>query len=403
MNQNMKKKNKFNIIILGAGGIGRAVGLLIAEHGDFEAKIFIGDINFVIAKEAKAWIDQGNTRLIDVEAFEFKISYEEEEDNLFSNAHIILDCLPGTEAPRIGLIAHKYDLHYVNLTECISETEQLKKIAADARKGFVLQTGLAPGFVNILAHGLYKNLIEITKQKKVDYIAMKVGALPDIASPPHFYGFTWSPIGVATEYLKEAFVIKDFKVALIPSLSHYDIINVGGTLYEECITSGGAADLPFAFEGIANELNYKTLRYPGHYNWVNKILSEITTDENQITALEYKMRSEIPMVLTDVVIIYVIVKGKDASGKLVSLNKSYKITPMKVGNKMIKAIQATTAAAMAECTRMLLLQNLEGLILQSQINVHEFLNGPFIQAVYYRNKETEIDLIIEPDSTHSPL
>ena len=32
---------------------------------------------------------------------------------------------------------------------------------------------------------------------------MKVGALSTHAHAPHFYGFTWSAIGVATEYVKD--------------------------------------------------------------------------------------------------------------------------------------------------------------------------------------------------------
>lgn len=35
---------KHKVIIAGAGGIGRAAGLIMAEQPDFDCEIFIGDI-----------------------------------------------------------------------------------------------------------------------------------------------------------------------------------------------------------------------------------------------------------------------------------------------------------------------------------------------------------------------
>jgi hypothetical protein len=37
---------------------------------------------------------------------------------------IILDCLPGSQAPRIAEFAKDYELHYANLTEYVAETEK---------------------------------------------------------------------------------------------------------------------------------------------------------------------------------------------------------------------------------------------------------------------------------------
>jgi saccharopine dehydrogenase-like NADP-dependent oxidoreductase len=57
---------------------------------------------------------------------------------------IILDCLPGSQAPRIAEFAKDYELHYANLTEYVAETEKIKTLAKDATTGFILQTGLHP-------------------------------------------------------------------------------------------------------------------------------------------------------------------------------------------------------------------------------------------------------------------
>jgi len=382
----MKEFKTYKVVIAGAGGIGRAVGLILAEYADFNLEISLGDRDVNIAKQAADWINCGNSNGIKASAFHFSAMYESLPGNVFAEADIVLDCLPGAEAPRIGTIARKYNLHYVNLTEYVSETNQLIKLAENAPTGFVLQTGLAPGFINILANSLYHEFVKQYGIKEVEYIGMKVGALTENVEAPHFYGFTWSPIGVATEYLKDAYVVRNYKKSVMPSLTEQYPVIINGTTYEESFTSGGAADLPDAFEGIARNLDYKTLRYPGHYDWVKGILSCAPDNHDKVGYLEKTMLSTVPAMDNDMVIIYAIVKGFDVSGCLRSVEKAFKIYPGMVGNARLRAIQLTTAAPMAECARMLLLKNLSGAILQSQINPEEFLNGPFVQAAYYGNK-----------------
>jgi hypothetical protein len=71
-----------------------------------------------------------------------------------------------------------------------------------------------------------------------------------------------SPVGVATEYLKDTIVLRDYVKTTLPSLSERANIIIDGITYEEDLTSGGAADLPDALSGKVCSLDYKTLRYP---------------------------------------------------------------------------------------------------------------------------------------------
>lgn len=384
----MNDHKNYKIVITGAGGIGRAVGLLLAEYADFEGSIYLGDHDLRIASEASAWISAGNTKGMHPETFHFIPGYEYLDHNVFADADIVLDCLPGSEAPRIGAIAKKYNLHYANLTEYVHETEQLKALARHSDKGFILQTGLAPGFINILALSLYRDFTRRFNNNQVEYIGMKVGALSENAEAPHFYGFTWSPIGVATEYLKDAWVINNYQKTSVPSLSAHSPIIIGGTTYEEDYTSGGAADLPDVFCGLARTLEYKTLRYPGHFEWIKKVLKEAPPNENPIDFLDKRMRSIVPTTDKDIVVLYSTVKGYDQHSQLRSVEKALKIGPVKVGNTTLRAIQATTAAPLAECARMLLSGQYRGVTLQSQIDPLSFFNGPFIRHVYFAKENS---------------
>jgi saccharopine dehydrogenase-like NADP-dependent oxidoreductase len=279
-------------------------------------------------------------------------------------------------------LARKFKSHYANMTEYVKETEEIIKIADGADKGFVLQTGLAPGFIDVLGLWLYRQFCRHFDVNVVDSISLKVGALPQSSFPPHFYGFTWSRIGVATEYIRPAVVIRDFEKCTRPSLSERATVIIKGVTYEEDLTSGGIADLPDALTGKTRRLEYKTLRYPNHYAWIDSILASIPQGENPILYLDRKIEEEIPFVEDDIVVIFASVQGKDREGRLRLIERSYYIEPMKIGNRSLRAIQATTAAPMAECARMLLHGHFSGVILQSRIDPLEFMKGLFVNAVY---------------------
>ncbi|MEL6863628.1 MAG: saccharopine dehydrogenase C-terminal domain-containing protein [Bacteroidota bacterium] len=375
---------KHNIVIAGSGGIGRAVGLILAENKDFNTKLYLGDARSATAHEAVEWIQQGTTKdQLDIEAFAMPMEGSSElMSSILKEADIILDCLPGSQAPRLARLACEYDLHYANLTEYVKETQEVVNIAQDARKGFVLQTGLAPGFINILGHKLFQDFCQNHHVDKVNKLIMKVGALTQHARPPHYYGFTWSPIGVATEYVKDAIVVRNGVKRTLPALSEKDTFIIDGVTYESNLTSGGAADLPEALEGKVVDLDYKTIRYPGHYAWVQKTLANIPDGKDLIGKLENIMLEQIPSVEDDIVLVFAAVEGKDAHGRLRAMEKAYYIPPVKVGHHTLRAIQATTAAPLCEVARMLLSGQWQGPVFQSQLDTNAFLSGPFVKAVY---------------------
>ena len=379
----MKRHHK--IAIVGAGGIGRAVALILAELSEVAPDVYLGDIYAETAEEAAEWALDGVTKPCAIHAFTMvKEGINDDMRRVFDECEILLDCLPGSQAPRMAAFAKEYGMHYANLTEYVNETNQVIDIATGASTGFVLQTGLAPGFVNIVANALYMEFSETYEVKNVDYIGMKVGALTQNASAPHFYGFTWSPIGVATEYVKDAIAIRDFKKTTVPALSAQERIIIDGATFEVDLTSGGAADLPDAFAGVAKNLDYKTIRYPGHYDWVKGILAANAdkNTEDQINILQEEMMNNIPHLEDDLVVIHVNVIGKDSKGTLRSIEKTYFIGNQEIGNQTLRAIQTTTAAPLCECARMLLEGGYSGPVFQSQLDPFAFMEGVYVKEVY---------------------
>ncbi len=374
---------KANIFIAGSGGIGQAAGLILSEFDILDAEIYFGDISQAALGKAVEFIEQGCTKQAKVHTVLMPTEGSNDTlDKVLEQCDVILDCLPGSQAPRIAALAKKHHCHYANLTEYVHETNEVKAISKDADTAFVLQTGLAPGFINILANQLFKEFCLDFNVSQADTVKMKVGAISQHAPAPYFYAFTWSPIGVATEYLKDAEVVKDYKKINVPALSGLETVIIDGETYEDNFTSGGAADLPDALAGKVRDLDYKTIRYPGHYDWVKDVVNNIPTGEDTIRTLEHTMLTQIPSVEDDVVVIYASVTGKDANGQLRSKEKSYKIQPSYVGRKKLRAIQTTTAAPLCQVAYMMLTNNWKGTILQSELETESFLNGPFVKAIY---------------------
>ena len=380
----MSKKHQ--VVIAGAGGMGSAVGLLLRELGDFDVEIFVGDSDAERARSAAAWIREGSLQPGEVHPFHLPATGTNGEfDEALARGEILLDCLPGKEAPRMARLARQHDLHYTNLTEHVEETEEIQEIARGASRGFLLQTGLAPGYVNVLGHSLYQRFCREQGADGADRLEMRVGALTTTARPPCYYGFTWSPSGVATEYVKPATVLRDGQRTTRPSLSERCTVVIDGITYEEDLTSGGAADLPAALAGKVRHLDYKTLRYPGHYAWIEELLAEVPAGQDPIDYLQERMEAIIPFMEEDLVVVYAAVEGPGSNRSLRRrLEKSLLIRPSRVGARTLKAIQSTTTAGLAESARFLLTEEPQGVVLQSQIDPAHFMAGPFVSEIYHR-------------------
>ena len=136
---------------------------------------------------------------------------------------------------------------------------------------------------------------------------------------------------------------------------------------------------PAALQGKVKSLDYRTLRYVGHYDWVRSKLREIQGDPDELNAI---MQEEIPQVWDDNVVVYAGVRGEDDKGIFRAAEQSYHIKPMKVGKAKLKAIQTTTAGPLAQMALFLLAGKYKGVVLQSQIDTHEFLHGSIVKAIY---------------------
>ena len=140
-----------------------------------------------------------------------------------------------------------------------------KELALDeeARKAginIIPDCGLAPGMVAVLvAHA-------VQHFSTIDEIHIRVGGLPQTPKPPLDYQLVFSVEGLINEYVEPARIIRDGKVAVVESMTELETLTFPEPFgkMEAFQTSGGTSTLVETFLGKVRDLDYKTIRYPGH-------------------------------------------------------------------------------------------------------------------------------------------
>ena len=140
------------IFIAGTGGIGEAAALLLREWCSVEVELFLGDISDERLADAKKFVTHLSQKTSLIESILMPAEgLSDQMREAFEECEVLLDCSPGANAPTLAGYAKQFGMHYANLTEYVAETEAIIELAKDAETGFVLQTGLAPGYINVLA------------------------------------------------------------------------------------------------------------------------------------------------------------------------------------------------------------------------------------------------------------
>lgn len=374
--------------IFGSGGIGQAALLMLHTLYD-DARFVIYDRNFEqfdkIFENAdsalKNCIDKSFVDLSKVEKLTLKVE-----------GKFVLDCMPGSFAPKIAKTAIEAGIHYINLTEYVSETEQIIRMTSNSDKSAtVLQSGVAPGFVNLLGKNIVEKVKVSNKFPHLKHLEMKVGALPINIAPPSHYAFTWSTIGVATEYVQDAKAVVNHELVDVPSLDKIHTLVLNETPYECALTSGGVADIAETFKTEIENIDYHTIRHPGHFGWVKENLSTVNgTNEKKIDHIHQLMLDHVPFEENDQVLIYANLTYTDDCSKMCSHNELYEVNPNWVAGIKLRGIQISTAAPMIATIDWILNSGKSGLITQSMIDTDFILSHPLIKRFFVNVKQEEL-------------
>ena len=291
-------------------------------------------------------------------------------ESLLSNldgVDAVVSCLPYNLNLPVARGAHQKGIHYFDLTEDVPTTKAILEMSASSKAVMAPQCGLAPGFIGIVGASIAKHFSDLRS------IELRVGALPQHPRGLLGYAFNWSPAGVVNEYLNDCEVVKDGKVMFVPAMEDIETIFINGMQLEAFTTSGGLGTMCETFKGRVRDLNYKTMRYPGHCELMRFFFGELHLKEDRATAGKILVNAK-PPVNEDVVYVHAAVEGIK-NGELARDEFVQGYYPLEIGGQKWRAISWTTAASICAVVEMVNDGTLpqKGFVKQEEIPFEQFL------------------------------
>jgi len=285
----------------------------------------------------------------------------------FATQDVVLSCLPFNLNAALAQVAHDTGIHYFDLTEDVPTTKSIIDLSKTAKGLMAPQCGLAPGFVGIVGADLIASLDECRSCK------MRVGALPQNPTGLMGYAFNWSPEGVVNEYLNDCEVIEDGELKWVSAMEWLEDIYIDGVRLEAFTTSGGLGTMCETYLGRVANIDYKTMRYPGHAAQMNFFFHELLMRERRKEAGEILINAK-PPVQDDVVYVHVAAEGsKDGRLQRREFVRGYR--PIEIAGQQRTAIAWTTAASVVAIIEMVRDGKLpgQGFLKQEEIPLADFL------------------------------
>jgi saccharopine dehydrogenase-like NADP-dependent oxidoreductase len=353
-----------NILIVGAGKIGSMIAELLAGSGDYAVTVIDRSTEQLGRLETAQPINKVVADITDAVKLR----------GLLTGQFAVLSAAPYHATRFIAEAAKAAGAHYLDLTEDVASTRIVKQLAADAKTAFIPQCGLAPGFITIVAADL------AARFERLQDVRMRVGALPKFPSNALNYNLTWSTDGVINEYCEPCEAIVNGQLRETQPLEELEEFSLDGVLYEAFNTSGGLGTLCETLAGKVRNLNYRTIRYPGHAAIMKALLNDLRLRDRR-ELLKDILENAVPVTLQDVVIVFVTVSGLQG-GQLIQETYAHKIYAAPVGGRTRSAIQITTAGGICAVLDLLAQGKLpqSGLIRQEEIALPAFLANRFGQC-----------------------
>lgn len=347
----MTAQEQKKVAVVGAGKIGSTIAELLRDY----YRVTVLDLIPPVAPVPGTEMVIVNAK--DTEAL---------SDKLRGNVAVI-NAAPHHLNGSISRAAHLALVSYLDLTEDVRSTNDVLEFWPWNVGACVPQCGLAPGFVSIVAADMAK------KFETVDSVKLRVGALPQFPSNALGYNLTWSTDGLINEYCEPCEAIVDGRYCQVPAMAEREEFWLDGVRYEAFNTSGGVGSLCEHFNGEVRELNYRTIRYPGHAHMMRMLLNDLRLRDRRGVLADI-MEHAVPTTDQDVVIIYVTVTGV-RDGRLHQESYVNRVLP-RYGKT---AIQRTTASSICVVFDLLATGQLptKGLIRQEDIPLSLFLENRF--------------------------
>ena len=352
------------IVVVGAGKIGSVIAEMLAETGDYTVTVADQSAIALAHLPKHPGITAAAIDVADPAAL----------DAVLAGAFAVLSAAPFHLTGKVAEAAARVGCHYLDLTEDVATTRAVKGLAEGARTAFIPQCGLAPGFISIAGAELARGF------ERVEELRLRVGALPRFPSNSLGYNLTWSTEGVINEYCEPCEALVDGERREVEPLEGLETFALDGVAYEAFNTSGGLGSLAEVLAGKAKNLNYKSVRYPGHCGLMKTLLNDLNLRHRR-DLLKDVLEGAVPGTEQDVVVFFVTASGW-RDGRLMQESYAGRVLGEHHGKGFWSAIQVTTAAGICTVLDLLVEGRLpsSGYVRQEEIRLTHFLENRFGRA-----------------------
>jgi saccharopine dehydrogenase-like NADP-dependent oxidoreductase len=309
------------VLVLGAGKIGVAVAGMLAGSGDYAVTLADAD-GAALDTRRPPGVAGAVVDVTDGNALAAALA----------GVDAVVAALPFFLDLRVAEAARVVGISYFDLTEDVATARRIRALAEGADAAFVPQCGLAPGFIAIAAMALVDTFDEVHD------VRLRVGALPQFPDNALKYNLTWSTDGLINEYCNPCEAIVDGRAMEVLPLEGLEEFSLDGVHYEAFSTSGGIGTLCETLGGRVANLDYKTVRYPGHRDRIRMLAHDLKLCRRRDVFRDV-IEHAVPVTRQDVVLVFVTVVGRRA-GLLTQETYARRV----YGDATWSAIQKTTAA-----------------------------------------------------------
>jgi lysine 6-dehydrogenase len=254
-------------LILGSGLMGKAACHFLCRQDNVE-KVILGDQDH--SRAAYEALHLGNHL---VEPAEFNADDENRIAELMGNSTVAIGATSYDHNLRYSRIAIETGCNFIDLGgnhDMVDNQFELHDKAKQKGVTIIPDCGLAPGLTNIISSKVISGFDE------VDTLEIRVGGVPVNPKPPLNYFLLFSSRGLINEYVEKSRIIDGGEIKEVDSLAGLESLEFKKPFgkMEAFYTSGGTSTLTKTFKGKIRNLNYKTIRYPGHCELI-KFLADL--------------------------------------------------------------------------------------------------------------------------------
>lgn len=199
-------------------------------------------------------------------------------------------------AADVARVARKAGCHYLDIAESPGSAAEIAAIATDAPGCFAPACGLAPGYVTTLVAERMRRAGPGAR------IAAHVGVLPARRVNRLGYGNLLGVDGLLLEYSTPCRAIRGGQAVDLAPLGECTALTIGGERFESFTTAGSLDALIDGAHPPVDELVFRTLRYPGHLDYMRFLLDDLGLAENR-HRLRTLLMNGLPLIEEDRVLI----------------------------------------------------------------------------------------------------